>query len=87
MIIHPVCVGCKVAYRPLRNGVYLIEMAWTPPTPANIIAADLLECPGCQHQIVSGFAKQGKEHYEEGFKHMLNAIPADKKIPVYERPR
>ena len=70
-----VCVKCQVGYRPDKNGVYLIEMAWKPPQPYKIWHSDMWCCPGCGHQVISGFADRPlSEHYQDNFDAILNNV-------------
>ena len=70
-----ICVNCEVEYKPDKNGVYLLEMAWQPPQPYKIWHADMLCCPDCLHQIVAGFGNQAMaEHYQDDFPTLLDRI-------------
>jgi hypothetical protein len=54
--IRPVCVACEVFYRPLKNGIFLLEQIKTTSgrRPYKIWSADHWKCPGCGHEIVVG---------------------------------
>jgi len=54
----PICVPCRVRYRAEKNDVVVNDPA-TPSFAGTYWYADRLECPGCQHQIISGFAQEG----------------------------
>jgi hypothetical protein len=63
-----VCVPCQRQYRAERNGVHAVEMMDNDTRPYKIWMADLLRCPGCEHQILSGFgANPVSEHYMPEF--------------------
>lgn len=71
--IHPICVKCKKEYRPKKNGVFVELMA--DFGSYEIFHADLVECPKCGHQIITGFG-QGPvgNHLEEDYKELLGKI-------------
>jgi hypothetical protein len=54
----PICVSCRVRYRCEKNSVVVNDPA-ADGFPATYWMADRFECPGCQHQIISGFSQQG----------------------------
>lgn len=54
----PICVSCRVRYFCEKNDVVVNDPA-SGSFPATFWMADRLECPGCKHQIVSGFAQRG----------------------------
>lgn len=60
-----VCVQCQTELKPKTNGVGVIEMAGT--NPYRLWRADLLACPGCGFEVVSGFAPRHVAHYEATF--------------------
>lgn len=86
----PVCVKCQRFYRPIRNGFPFIEGmpiggSRVPPgteaphlwKPYKLWRGDLMECQGCGHQIVSGFARQPvAEHYMPHFGEAVEALGA-----------
>jgi len=53
-----VCVKCQTEYSSALGeiGVIVVEMAYNPPVPYKIWGADLLKCPGCGVEVVSGFS-------------------------------
>ncbi len=53
----PICVPCQRNYRCERNGV------WVRLGPNAIIDADMYECPGCRHRLITGFARQCVERH------------------------
>ncbi len=66
----PLCVSCQRFYRPKRNGTYVAEMMPSKPgalpglmepklwVPYKVWVADLWECKGCGHELISGYAYQ-----------------------------
>ena len=48
---------------PKKNGIGALEVD-TDETPMMIWQADLWECPECGGQVISGFSKEGVEHWE-----------------------
>ena len=56
--VLPICVPCRVIYRPEKNSV-VVNDPDCPPYPSTFWMADRLECPGCGHQIISGFSQTG----------------------------
>jgi hypothetical protein len=52
-----VCVKCQTEYSSALGeiGVIVVEMAHNPPVPYKAWSADLLKCPGCGAEVVSGF--------------------------------
>ena len=76
-MLKPVCTKCQRFYRPKKNGIVLLEgMPWgdniEPGTsmpdkwlPYKMWRADLWECKGCGHQIISGNSREPLwEHYK-----------------------
>jgi hypothetical protein len=60
-----ICLKCKVAYKTKKGGIVVEEMAGFGSY--QLWAADLKECPKCNHQIIAGFAKEPfSEHWKEG---------------------
>lgn len=53
----PICVPCQRNYRCERNGI-LVRLG-----PDAIISSDMYQCPGCEHQVLKGFAAQPVERY------------------------
>ena len=59
-----VCVKCEIELRPEKNGVY-VEEHRGHNQPYKIWHADLLACPICDFQIITGFGRNRlAEHYE-----------------------
>ena len=80
----PVCVRCEIEFRVRRVGVAVIEMAYEPPIPYRITQADLLRCPQCGQEIVTGFAQKSIEHHEGKFKEALEKALAGSHLHCYE---
>jgi hypothetical protein len=72
-----ICVKCKLAYKPKKNGVCVDEQASFGSY--KLWEADLKECPGCGNQIVAGFAQEPfSEHFQEGHQYIIeNAKSGD----------
>jgi len=67
--VLPCCVDCKTGYVPLKNDIVVLETMNAKPTPYKLWAADLVECPKCNHRVIIGFGKNHiAEHYEPGFR-------------------
>jgi len=65
----PVCVKCSVNMRCEKNGVEVLDIASFGPY--KIWAADKYKCPKCGNEVVVGFAREGIEHFEEGFQELV----------------
>lgn len=76
----PVCLNCARFYRPHRNGIAITEMmpkgidrqpGLADPTgwkPYKVWQADLWQCQGCGHLLVTGFGNSPiSEHYMPDF--------------------
>ena len=76
---RPVCVKCKLFYRPKKNGVrweeqlpvnldrtkYPIATEWKP---YKVWDSDLWECRGCGTEIIVGHGQTAiMEHFEGGY--------------------
>jgi len=72
-----VCANCEIELKPLRNGVYVVEMFGDTPAPYKIWHADLWGCTNCGARIVP-MQSYGKaplaEHWQDGFKDMYENI-------------
>lgn len=54
--MRPICVACRLFYRPLKNGV---DFEHAPPGgPARLWNGDLWECKGCGAQLIVGIARE-----------------------------
>lgn len=74
-----VCVKCRLFFEPKRNGVTVEEGmplgngSWTS---YRLWQADLLECPGCGAQLVTGYGRAPiAEHYQSDY---------EEKIAIYQ---
>jgi hypothetical protein len=59
--MKPICMNCKLFYRPKRNGVYFTESMPTGKgfprpgwRPYKVWVGDLWECKGCHSEIIVG---------------------------------
>lgn len=50
-----ICVRCQKEYRVKKAGVYLVETAGRNQRPYKLWSTDLLHCPICNHEVVTGF--------------------------------
>jgi hypothetical protein len=69
--MKPICVNCKLFYRPSRNGVWFLEgmpdhdNGWKP---YKLWHGDEWKCRGCGSTIIIGVAPQPMaEHYQQNF--------------------
>jgi hypothetical protein len=87
MMPKPACVKCQRFYRPKQNSHTVlesmpIESGATPGStepqqwqPYKIWSADLWECQGCGHQLLSGWGKVAiTEHYMDNFDGWMAAV-------------
>ncbi|MBA7660477.1 hypothetical protein ES703_68479 [subsurface metagenome] len=82
---RPICTLCRVEFRPLENGINVIDIFSQPPKPYRVTYADLFECPVCRNQIVSGFAsKPWAEHHEDKFEYWLQKALEGTHVYNYE---
>lgn len=82
---RPICIKCQIAFRPLENGITVIDMFSQPPKPYRMWQADLFECPICKAQIVSGFADEALiHHHENGFEDWLRQRDRCSRVYNYE---
>lgn len=79
----PVCMKCKLFFRPKKNGTYFTEAmprgsneATRSWVPYKIWAGDLWECRGCGTEIIiSGLHEMAIQH-EESFKTLQKSTGA-----------
>jgi len=72
----PICVNCNREYTPHKNGTLVIEYAEFGAY--KIWSADMWMCPECDHKVIVGFGALAiSEHYEKGFKKLLDKIKED----------
>ena len=82
---RPICVKCRIEFRPVENGVTVVDMFSQPPKPYRMWQADLFECPICKTQIVSGFADKALAyHHESVFEHWLQTPGRCSRVYNYE---
>lgn len=82
----PVCATCQVSFRPIQNGVPVIEMA--SYGPYRLWAADVYVCPSCGRRIVTGWCNEPIHHTYASFAERLVAARADANcITWYESAR
>jgi len=60
----PICIKCKVEYRPFENGAYVAEM-FNGNNIYKIWMADIWQCPVCKNKIVVGFGQEPIAHHFE----------------------
>jgi predicted RNA-binding Zn-ribbon protein involved in translation (DUF1610 family) len=86
----PICVSCGLEYRTVLNGA-LVTYEWlNPPRPFEVYSADMLQCPDCGHEIISGIAnKPLLQHYEQDFlDNLANELKIRKRaVYVHEKVR
>jgi len=68
-----ICLECSTEYVPLKNGVFVCEVA--DFGPYKIWHTDMIYCPVCKHTIISGFGADAiLEYWENGFKTYLKEV-------------
>lgn len=76
---HLTCSRCKIRMQIKKQGVTVVTMFNEPPTPYQLIQADLFSCPGCDAEIIGGYAdRQFSEHFQPDFKEQM-----EKSAPLY----
>lgn len=69
----PICVKCQVEYRPKTNGINVELMA--DFGSFELYKADKVECPGCGHQIITGYGDEPFAiHFKENYKEVLEKV-------------
>jgi hypothetical protein len=89
-MLKPICVSCGRFFKPLKNGVRVLEQMPTVELPQSgkghgnewqpykLWQADLSVCYGCGRMIVTGFGRNPiSEHYMPEFKKLLLEYPPD----------
>ena len=70
--MRPICSQCQIDFRPVKNGVEVLELA--DFGPYRLWQADEYECPACRVRIITGFADHPyAEYYQDKFKQALEA--------------
>jgi hypothetical protein len=88
--MKPVCVKCRRFYRMKKQGFYFEEGMPGPGAtkredqPSGTLdgwqsyklwASDLWWCPGCGHEILSGFGREPiSEHYKDDYASMCTGL-------------
>ncbi len=68
------CVSCQTYFAARKNGVVVLE-TMDDGRPYKVWQADLLECPDCGFQIITGFGLQHiAVHHEPGFDSELQRV-------------
>ena len=80
--ILPICVKCNVSMFPKKNGATALLMAYNPPEPYEAYSADLLECPRCHYQVLSGYG--GVNWHNFNTRRKVPNIEDQYVFPVYE---
>jgi len=82
--LKPICVDCRLFYRPKRNGTYFTEGmedgkgGWKS---YKIWSGDLWECKGCGHEIIVGVAAAPiRVQHEDDFAQTQQALGANRII-------
>lgn len=83
MALKPICVNCKLFFRPERNGVYFEEgMPIDKDEQGNKVwgsykfwSGDLWKCQGCGVEIIVGVgASPIREHYQNDYSAMVQSL-------------
>lgn len=70
----PVCIGCRLAMRPLKNGVVVEQMG--DLGGYSLWHADSWQCPNCGNRVIVGFARIPiSEHWMPNWKAEIEANP------------
>ena len=81
--MKPICVPCKLFYKPEKNGVYFIEGMPTGDgwKPYKIWVGDLWKCKGCGHEIISGVGhRELAIHHQVEFRAVLEGLQPEMQI-------
>jgi hypothetical protein len=80
MSLKPICMTCRVFYRPHRNGVFFTEGMPTGNgewRPYKIWVGDLWKCWKCGHEIISGVGRNPiRVQHEPDFNHTQEVLGA-----------
>jgi hypothetical protein len=87
--MNPICVKCRVFYRPIKTGYYFLEgmpteksapIGLTEPDkwrPYKLWSGDLYGCPHCDSQVIVGVGiRPIAEHYQDDFTEIVNEFGA-----------
>ena len=76
---RPVCTKCNRELRPETNGVGVLDTV--EGRPYELFDADLWKCPGCDMEVVGGFAHGPiASHFEDNFKPMIDGYAKKNKL-------
>jgi len=68
------CVTCQTYLATRKNGIVVLETL-DDGRPYKVWQADLLECPDCGFQIITGYGQRPMaEHYQAGFDSELQRV-------------
>ena len=80
-MLKPICMTCKLFYRPFRNGTYFTEGmqdgagGWQP---YKVWVGDLWKCKGCGHEMIVGTGHLPvSERHMHGFDELRTKTGAD----------
>jgi hypothetical protein len=60
-----ICPKCEIEFRPKKLGVVVETMM--VDGPYQLYIADVLECPGCEAEVVAGLGEPMAEHFQAGY--------------------
>lgn len=68
------CVDCQTYYATRKTGVFVLE-TYEDGRPYQVWRADLVECPDCGKQVVTGFGQQSvSTQHESEFDYFLRLV-------------
>jgi len=74
-----VCVPCSVVYRCEKNEVSVEEID-PDGGPFRVRSGDLWKCPGCGHQIVTGFGRAVEAYESNCWESRYEAVRGDEPV-------
>ncbi len=83
--MKPSCVKCQVTLRSERIGAIAIFTAYDPPHPYEAYNCDIMKCPKCGVEIISGWANQ--PFARSGDKAIYEAAQQDNAVFIHEESR
>lgn len=82
-----VCCSCNFFYKPEKNAVAVVEMrpvgtvSLPEYRPLRLWQADRWRCPGCGHQVVTGFGRAPiSEHHDRNFDEKVKAFQPEREV-------
>lgn len=82
--LKPVCLDCKVAFKPDEIGACLVQMAGDQPYAA--WSVDIYKCPGCAKQITFGNGNAPvRMSFEPDFDKYINSFASGMIIREFEK--